>query len=107
MTEEKEIAGIRRTIAESLGWSDLSDPRAVELLDKAADVLVKRLFVVLLNRLGEEEREVLSEMIKENSDGQNDESIKDFLRSRFSAEKELIAAEVENFLTEIRQAASG
>ncbi len=101
----RKLSQLQKLVADTLGWEEVSDEESLGLLSKAEEVLAKRIMVVLLSRLNEDERSTLTELLADNED--DDTALKFFLREAVEAHRDEIRQELENFLSEMKEAAQG
>lgn len=90
----------KQTLIEKLGLQDISNKDQLEILDKAADIILDRALLRLMNELNEEEARHLNELLNNN----DQEKVAKALYIKFPNIDEIFDEEIENIKKELEKA---
>lgn len=84
MTNQTQI---KESLIEEMGFGDLPEEKQQELISKMFEVLLKRIYVEANDKLSEEDKNALDEMISKNS---QPEEVEKFLQEKIPDYSEMI-----------------
>lgn len=96
---EKNQDKIKEDIMQYLGLSKLSQDKQDEILSKIGEIILKKIFIETVDKLGEEDRIEFERMLKEGSDA---ESIEKFLNTKIENYDMIIGKIVEEIREDIK-----
>ncbi len=89
---------IQKTIIEELGLADLPKEKQDQLLVKMTEVVLRRIFLEIMEKLNESDQKVYEKMIDENY---TPEKLEEFLREKIANYDEMIKKIITNFKEEM------
>lgn len=101
--QPQTLEEIQLKIASTLGISDLSDDKQKEIIEKATEVLLKKIFLQIVEQLSEEDEKTYMELLDKES---SPEDIDKFLTEKIPNHNDNIEKMVEEFITEMKAAAN-
>ncbi len=93
------VEEMQQKIAESLGIADLSDEKQKELIDKATEILLKKIFLENVERLSEEDKTAYFQLIESEA---APEALEKFLNEKITGYSDIIAKIVDDFVSEMK-----
>jgi hypothetical protein len=96
---EKKQDKIKEDIMQYLGLSKLSQDKQDEILAKIGEIILKKIFIETVDKLGEEDRLAFEKMLKEGSDA---DSIEKFLNTKIENYDMIINRIVEEVKNDIK-----
>lgn len=95
MTNQTQI---KESLIEEMGFGDLPEEKQQELISKMFEVLLKRIYVEANDKLSEEDKNALDEMISKNS---QPEEVEKFLQEKIPDYSEMIKNILSGFKEEM------
>ncbi|MFA6160053.1 MAG: DUF5663 domain-containing protein [Parcubacteria group bacterium] len=90
---------IQKTIIEELGLVDLPKEKQDQLLIKMTEVVLKRIFLEIMEKLNETDQKIYEKMIDENAEP---EKLEEFLREKITNYDKIIARVIADFKEEMK-----
>ena len=100
----KSIEEMQQKLAAALGISDLTDERQKELINKATETILQKIFLDTVDRLSEEDRKAYLELIEKESEP---EEINKFLNSKIAGYTDIVQKLVDDFVNGMKAAGVG
>ncbi len=101
--DTQSIEEMQEKIAATLGISDLPDNRQKELIDKATETLLQKIFLETVDKLTEEDRKTYLELIEKES---QPEEIEKFLNEKITSFGDFRQKIVDDFVSGMKTAAN-
>lgn len=95
------LEDIQRKIAETLGVTDSTDQKDLDMMDKATDVILKKIFLDTIEKLSDEDADAYAMLLEEE---RSPEDIQKFLNEKISDFNALRNKTIEDFLREMKEA---
>ena len=93
---------IQQQIAAALGIASLSDDKQKEIIEKATETLLKKLFLMTVEKLSDEDKKTYMELVEKEDDPKN---IEKFLVEKIPDYEKMIEAATQEFITGMKAAA--
>lgn len=100
--QSQSFDDIQKTIALTLGISDLPDEKQKEIIDSSTEVLLKKIFLTTVEKLNEQDQKAYLEMLEKEP---KPEEVEKFLTEKIPDYHNLIQAEVDEFIKGMKEAA--
>jgi len=100
---EKNIAEIQKQIALNLGISDLSDEKQKQIVEKATEVLIRKIFITTIEKLSEEDKNIYLDFVEKGAEPQE---IEKFLNEKIPNFIEMRQKIIVDFFTEMKNKVS-
>jgi hypothetical protein len=91
---------IQKTLLEELGLSNLPQDKQDELLIKMTEVLLKRIFLETMDKLGDQGMKEYDKMVEE---GATAEQLEEFFKSRIINYETMVQKVIEEFKEEMKK----
>lgn len=101
--KDDKIEEMQKKIVEELGISDLSKDQQQELIVKMTEVILKRIFLSTMEKLGANDQEKYQGMIENNADSKE---IDEFLKEKIENYDKMTEEIIQNFKMELKEGLS-
>ena len=91
---------IQKTLMDELGLSNLPEDKQNELLIKMTEVLLKRIFLETMDKLGAEGMREYDKLVE---DGASAEQLEEFFKSKISNYEKMVQKVIEEFKEEMKK----
>lgn len=97
------IEDLQKQIAATLGITDLSDQKQKEIIEKATEVLLQKIFLDTIDKLSEEDTITYDELLEKKTDPAE---IEKFLDDKIPNRTDIILETIDTFINNMKTAAS-
>lgn len=101
---EINIEELQKQIAAALGITNLNDRTQKEVIEKATEVLLKKLFLDTIDKLSEEDAKAYGELLEKDTTAPDD--IEKFLSGKIPNRTGTTQETIEQFIADIKSAAT-
>lgn len=100
---EPIVEDLQQKIAAVLGITDLNDQKQKEIIEKATEVLLKKIFLQTIDKLSDEDVTKYEELLDKEV---SPEEIEKFLNEKIPGRTDSIQKTVDDFINDIKTAAA-
>lgn len=100
---QDQILKIQKELVEAFGIQDLPQEKQAEVLKRAGELIMKRLFLKAMEMISEEDKNELNNLLGQTPEP-DQEKVSGFLKSKISNLDELMMKEVNDFKEEFKMA---
>lgn len=100
---QDQILKIQKELVESFGIQDLPQEKQADVIKRAGELIMKRLFLKVMETLSEEDKKELDNLLGRSPEP-DQEKVSEFLKGKISNLDELMLKEVNDFKEEFKMA---
>lgn len=100
--QKPNMDDIQKTIASTLGISDLPEQEQKEIIDSSTEILLKKIFMSTIEKLNEDDQKSYLEMLEREP---KPEEVEKFLSEKIPDYENLVQTQVDEFVKGMKEAA--